>query len=49
MVGQYFKRKRDMVEIVVVSGAGLGIIIQSVAIHAAITYVEFESGFYAFV
>lgn len=35
MVGQYFKRKREMVEIIVVSGSGLGIILMSVAVHAA--------------
>jgi len=39
MVGQYFKRKRDLVEIIVVSGSGLGILVMSVSIHTAIRSV----------
>ncbi len=37
MVGQYFKRKREMVEIFVVSGSGFGIILMSLVVHVAIT------------
>jgi len=36
MVGQYFKRKRDMVEIIVVAGSGLGIVVMSASIYAAV-------------
>lgn len=39
MVGQYFKRRRDLVEIFVVSGSGLGIIICSVGLHSALRSV----------
>lgn len=37
MVAQYFKRRREMVEIFVVSGSGLGIAIMSAFIKGAIT------------
>ncbi|KAK8752650.1 hypothetical protein OTU49_006681 [Cherax quadricarinatus] len=36
MVGQYFKRRREFVEIIVVSGSGLGISVMSVFIRGAI-------------
>ena len=36
MVGQYFKRKRELVEIFLVSGSGLGIATMSVFIKTAI-------------
>lgn len=36
MVGQYFKKRRDIVEILVVSGSGLGILVMSVSIHSAV-------------
>lgn len=36
MVGQYFKRKREFVEIIVVAGTGLGILLMSIAVHMAI-------------
>ena len=36
MVGQYFKRKRELVEIILVSGSGLGITTMSVFIKEAI-------------
>jgi hypothetical protein len=38
MVGQYFKRKRELVEIFLVSGSGLGIATMSVFIKTAIRY-----------
>ncbi|XP_035710933.1 uncharacterized protein LOC110854068 isoform X3 [Folsomia candida] len=37
MVGQYFKRKREMVEIVLVAGSGVGIIFIGPGVHTAIT------------
>lgn len=36
MVGQYFKRKRELVEIFLVSGSGLGITTMSLFIKTAI-------------
>lgn len=36
MVGQYFKKRRDIVEILVVSGSGVGILFMSVSIHSAV-------------
>lgn len=36
MVAQYFKRKREFVEIFIVSGSGLGIAIMSVVIRSTI-------------
>lgn len=36
MIGQYFKRKREFVEIFAVSGSGLGIIIMSMFVRNAI-------------
>ena len=36
MIGQYFKRKRELVEIILVSGSGLGIATMSVFIRMAI-------------
>lgn len=39
MVGQYFKRKRELVEIIVVSGSGMGILVMSISIHSAIRSV----------
>jgi hypothetical protein len=42
MVGQYFKRKRDLVEIIVVSGSGLGIVVMSTSIYAAVRWVISE-------
>ena len=38
MVGQYFKRKRELVEIVLVSGSGIGITIMSYFIKESIGY-----------
>lgn len=36
MVAQYFKRKRELVEIVVVSASGFGLAIASVVVSEAI-------------
>ena len=36
MVGQYFKRKREVIEIVMVSGSGLGICAMSAFVKEAI-------------
>lgn len=38
MVGQYFKRRRDFVEIVVQMGAGIGVILFSVFFKEALGY-----------
>uniref|UniRef100_T1JDP4 Major facilitator superfamily (MFS) profile domain-containing protein n=1 Tax=Strigamia maritima TaxID=126957 RepID=T1JDP4_STRMM len=48
MVGQYFKRKREMVEIVVVGSSGLGIAITSLLIHHSIQAVGWRLGLQAF-
>jgi hypothetical protein len=37
MVGQYFKRRRELVEVVLVAASGLGILLMSLSIHTAIT------------
>ncbi|ODM97613.1 Monocarboxylate transporter 10 [Orchesella cincta] len=47
MVGQYFKRKRELVEIIVVSGSGLGIIIMSISVHSAIGSLGWRLGLQA--
>lgn len=39
MVAQYFKRKREFVEIFIVSGSGMGIAVMSSFIKGAIRYV----------
>ena len=36
MVGQYFKRRRELVETVVMSGSGVGLAIMSALIQGAI-------------
>jgi hypothetical protein len=36
MVGQYFKRKREFIEIILVSGSGLGIAAMSVFIKVVV-------------
>jgi hypothetical protein len=38
MVAQYFKRRREFVEIFIVSGSGLGIAVMSAFIKGAIRY-----------
>ncbi|XP_066984132.1 monocarboxylate transporter 10-like isoform X2 [Macrobrachium rosenbergii] len=47
MVGQYFKRRREIVEIIVVSGSGLGITVMSVFIRGAIGSVGWRLGLQA--
>ena len=42
MVAQYFKRRREFVEIFIVSGSGLGIAIMSAFIKGAIRYSNFS-------
>ena len=39
MVGQYFKRRRELVEIFVVSGSGLGVTVMSVFVNGTVGYV----------
>ena len=36
MVGQYFKRKRELIEIILVSGSGLGIATMSVFVKVVV-------------
>lgn len=36
MLGQYFKRKRELVEVVLVSGSGIGLAVMSVFIHESV-------------
>ena len=51
MVGQYFKRKRELVEIILVAGSGLGITTISVFIKEAIGWAAqlyFTECFYFF-
>ena len=38
MVGQYFKRKRELVEIFVVSAGGVGITVMSIFVGGAVRY-----------
>ncbi|XP_077258732.1 uncharacterized protein LOC143895487 isoform X2 [Temnothorax americanus] len=47
MVAQYFKRKRELVEIFIVSGSGLGIAIMSAFIKGAITKIGWRLGLQA--
>ncbi|XP_069952551.1 monocarboxylate transporter 12 isoform X2 [Cherax quadricarinatus] len=47
MVGQYFKRRREFVEIIVVSGSGLGISVMSVFIRGAIESIGWRLGLQA--
>ncbi|XP_069174830.1 monocarboxylate transporter 12 isoform X2 [Procambarus clarkii] len=47
MVGQYFKRRREFVEIIVVSGSGLGITVMSVFIRGAIESIGWRLGLQA--
>jgi hypothetical protein len=41
MVGQYFKRKREIIEIILVSASGLGISSMSVFIKIIVRYIKF--------
>ena len=36
MLGQYFKRKRELVEVVLVSGSGIGLAVMSVFIYESV-------------
>lgn len=36
MIGQYFKRKRELVEVILVSGSGVGIATMSAFVRIAI-------------
>ena len=36
MVGQYFKRRRELVETVVMSGSGLGLTLMSALVQGAV-------------
>ncbi|KYM85519.1 Monocarboxylate transporter 8 [Atta colombica] len=47
MVAQYFKRKRELVEIFIVSGSGLGIAVMSAFIKGAITKIGWRLGLQA--
>ncbi|GLG96186.1 Uncharacterized protein GBIM_03016 [Gryllus bimaculatus] len=47
MVAQYFKRRREFVEIFIVSGSGLGIALMSVFINGAISAVGWRLGLQA--
>ena len=40
MVAQYFKRKRELVEMFIVAGSGLGIAFMSAFIKTAIRYLR---------
>merc|ERR1719188_1161393 len=44
MIGQYFKRKREFVEIILVSGSGLGIATMSVFIRTSINSIGWRLG-----
>ncbi len=44
MVGQYFKRKREIVEIILVSANGLGIAGMSVFMRVIIRYLNYTLG-----
>jgi hypothetical protein len=44
MVAQYFKRRREFVEIFIVSGSGLGIAVMSAFIKGAIRYYSSHGG-----
>ncbi|EFN84987.1 Monocarboxylate transporter 10 [Harpegnathos saltator] len=47
MVAQYFKRKRELVEIFIVSGSGLGIAVMSAFIKGAISKIGWRLGLQA--
>ncbi|XP_049954757.1 monocarboxylate transporter 2-like [Schistocerca serialis cubense] len=47
MVAQYFKRRRELVEIFIVSGSGLGIAVMSVFIKGAISAIGWRLGLQA--
>ena len=45
MVAQYFKRKREFVEIFIVAGSGLGIVVMSTFIKSAIESIGWRCVF----
>ena len=47
MIGQYFKRRREFVEVILVSGSGLGLAAMSALMHASISAVGFRHGLQA--
>jgi hypothetical protein len=44
MVGQYFKRRRELVEILLVSGSGIGISFMSLILKAAMKEIGWGLG-----
>lgn len=36
MIGQYFKKKREFVEMLTVAGSGIGIVVMSITVRKAI-------------
>ena len=44
MVGQYFKRRREMVEIFLVSGSGLGISVMSTLLRLLVRDIGWRLG-----
>ncbi|KAF0311943.1 Monocarboxylate transporter 2 [Amphibalanus amphitrite] len=47
MVGQYFKRRRELVEIFVVSGSGLGVTVMSVFVNGTVGWAGWRLGLQA--
>eukprot|EP00095_Tigriopus_kingsejongensis_P005305 snap_masked-scaffold337_size202799-processed-gene-0.14 protein:Tk05305 transcript:snap_masked-scaffold337_size202799-processed-gene-0.14-mRNA-1 annotation:"low quality protein: monocarboxylate transporter 8-like" len=47
MIGQYFKRKRDLVEMVLVSATGLGLAAMSIFLHATMSSIGWRLGLQA--
>ena len=39
MVGQYFKRRREVVEIALVGSSGIGLAVMTIFLHTTLTYV----------
>jgi hypothetical protein len=40
MVGQYFKRRREVVEIALVGSSGIGLAVMTIFLHTTLTYVS---------
>ena len=47
MVGQYFKRRRELVEIFLVSGSGMGISVMSLLLKGAVREIGWRLGLQA--
>ena len=47
MVGQYFKKRRELVEIFLVAGSGLGISTMSLVLMSAMTRIGWRLGLQA--